>query len=308
MTVSTQLLPWHQGLEEKVEYWLESGRFPHGILLVGPAGVGKRIFAQWLSERLLGNTAQGAALLAAKTHPDYIAIQPDEGKKQISVDKIRDASRKASLTSQLGGKQLFEIFPAEAMNRNAANSLLKTLEEPTDNTILLLIAEQAASLLPTIKSRCQELAIPCPSQVDASAWLSHQGVAEADQALVLRHASGAPLLAHQLHQQGYNELASQWQLVLADIQQGAANVSEVAKQLLEHPFNLILNWLTWSTIDAIQDPEKIKRYSTVNMYRYLDALYATNRLQHGSLNEALMLESLLLPWASQFKLLQDLPQ
>lgn len=300
-------MDWHKPLQEKVQFWLESGRLPHGILLTGPTGVGKRQFSDWLAQQLLGTNSETRALLDAGTHPDLLRVQPEEGKKQISVDKIRDVSRKATLTSQLGGKQLIEIFPAEAMNRNAANSLLKTLEEPTRDTIILLIAEHAAGLLPTIKSRCQQLNIACPATEEAGQWLLQHDVPADQHALLLKHSAGAPLAALDLFQQNYVELSQGWLQQLQQLIDNQLNVTALAKNLLDHPFATILNWLTWHTIDQLHEPEQIKRYSAANMYRYLDALYAASRLQHGSLNEQLLLENLLLPWGTQFKLIQDLP-
>ena len=145
---------------------------PHAVLLTGPEGTGKGHFAAIIANSLLCSKpsvdrfacgeCQSCQLLAANTHPDFYRITLEsnaDGKpaKDIKVEQIRQLIQSLAQTSQLGGIKLAIIDPAERMNRNAANSLLKTLEEPTADTLLILLAAQPSRLLPTVRSRCQTI-------------------------------------------------------------------------------------------------------------------------------------------------------
>jgi len=141
------------------------------LLLCGPTGMGKGVFAQCLAEALLCETPlktgeeSGSAcghckpchLLQAKTHPDLLQIQPADVGKQISIDQIRHLIQFCVLTAHYGRYQIIIIKPAEAMNRNASNSLLKLLEEPPPKTLIMLVSHQPMALMATIRSRCYDI-------------------------------------------------------------------------------------------------------------------------------------------------------
>jgi len=130
-------------------------------LFVGERGVGKKQLALDFSKRLLcSNKAcghcQSCYLFDAQTHPDLIRIEPESG-QTIKIDQIREVIAFVSQTPSLGGYRIIIIDPARAMNINAANALLKTLEEPTPNTLLILISDSIPRLPATILSRCQKI-------------------------------------------------------------------------------------------------------------------------------------------------------
>ncbi|MFO6082911.1 DNA polymerase III subunit delta', partial [Pseudomonas aeruginosa] len=159
------IYPWQQAL------WSQLGgraQHAHAYLLYGPAGIGKRALAEhWAAQLLCQRPAAAGAcgeckacqLLAAGTHPDYFVLEPEEAEKPIRVDQVRDLVGFVVQTAQLGGRKVVLLEPAEAMNVNAANALLKSLEEPSGDTVLLLISHQPSRLLPTIKSRCVQQGI-----------------------------------------------------------------------------------------------------------------------------------------------------
>lgn len=183
--------------------------FPHALLLSGPLGVGKRLLVEALGRSLLcrRTDAQGFAcgqcpdclLLAGGTHPDLIRVGPDEETKsgEIKVDAIRALAGTEGLTAHRGGWKLIIIDPAHRLNLSAANALLKTLEEPAPSTLICLVSEQPSRLLATIRSRCQALRLPLPTEAEALAWLSPQvrGLAAGT---LLHLAHGAPLRALEL--------------------------------------------------------------------------------------------------------------
>ena len=133
---ATSLLPWHAPLWQQFLALHRSGRLPHAMLLSGPRGVGKQRFAEALLGYLLcaspGETAcgqcHGCHMLAAVYHPDLLRVSPEEGKRQIRIDPIREVNAFVSQTAQQGGHRVIVLSPAEAMNVAAANALLKSLE------------------------------------------------------------------------------------------------------------------------------------------------------------------------------------
>ena len=137
--------------------------------------------------------------------------------REISVDQIRDLSSFANLSAHCGGYRVVVIHPAEAMNNNAANSLLKTLEEPTDNLLFLLVTHKPQQLLPTILSRCLSFAVHTPTREVGAAWLAQQGVKNPEQALA--QTGFAPLQALEWAESG--EGAEERSILLAAIRQPA---------------------------------------------------------------------------------------
>ncbi|MBL1278117.1 MAG: DNA polymerase III subunit delta', partial [Ectothiorhodospiraceae bacterium] len=175
-------LPWQQSQWNDLLERARSDSLPHALLFTAPAGFGKATFAKALIHSLLCSSPQdeGSAcgscsackLLAAKTHPDLFWVEPEEPGKAIPVDRIRAVGNFFALKSHYGGRQIVFIDPAEAMNRFSANSLLKTLEEPTDGALLILLSSQPSLLLPTIRSRCQQVVFQRPDSAVSTAWLA----------------------------------------------------------------------------------------------------------------------------------------
>lgn len=197
----TTLLPWHREVFAHIWRLRDSGRLGHAWLLGGHAGTGKLQFGLHLAGSLLCEQGSSAGpcdhcsachLFAVGTHPDFHPIRPE--KRLITIEQIREGIEFAQNTSQRNGMKVLLLEPAEAMNGNAANALLKLLEEPPARTLLLLVCHQPGLLLATIRSRCQLLRCPLPDTAQALAWLRQQRPA-GNTETALRKASGAPLLA-----------------------------------------------------------------------------------------------------------------
>ena len=179
-----------------------TARLHHAYLIVGPRGVGKRDFARRFSDALLcvqppENAPCGecprCALNAAGTHPDVNHLDWIDNARVISVDQIRKLTSQLTLTATHGPHRVAIINQAHTMTTAAANSLLKTLEEPGAGCVLLLLADNDAHLPVTVRSRCQRVVLPLPEKNCALEWLSAQNISKPEIALECAH--GAPLLA-----------------------------------------------------------------------------------------------------------------
>ena len=229
--------PWLTSQWQNLIQQQQAGRLHHAYLLTGMCGLGQLDFARQLAQYLLCRSpqadkacglCQSCQLLQANNHPDLIEVQPAEGKKSISIDRIRQLSADVAQTSTQGGLQIVIIEPAEAMTLAAANGLLKTLEEPPADVLFLLISYEAGRLPNTILSRCQ----PLPMTVNASAsqWLQQQ-LPGVDPELALALANGAPLLALEQANNGFLEQRQTiWQQWLA-VQQRETTWQAASKAL-----------------------------------------------------------------------------
>ena len=200
-------LPWQSAQWQRLQQQRQQEQLPHALLLAGAPGIGKRRLAQAFGAGLLcQQPVEGAAcgdckachLLAAGTHPDWQWLAPEEAGKAIKIDQVRAVVDFVTQTSQLGGWRVMVVEPAEAMNRNSANALLKTLEEPPAGAIILLVSDAPGRLLPTIRSRCQQLLLPLPAEADSRAWLAPLAADSQQVEQALRETSGRPLAARAL--------------------------------------------------------------------------------------------------------------
>lgn len=196
--------PWHTNIWQRLCAEAISNRIPHALLLGGRAGFGKRRFADALVGYLLCNERRideacgecaSCRLYGAGSHPDYHFVAPPHDGKQISVDSIRDCLEFTCLSKFVATHKVVLIQPAEAMNRNASNALLKTLEEPSAETIFVLVSDQPASLLATIRSRCRRVSLDRIDLAQAVGWLRDRIPAQEHAELAYTLAGGAPVLA-----------------------------------------------------------------------------------------------------------------
>ena len=235
------LAPWHAEPWSSLTTRLQRGALPHALLLCGPAGLGKREFAERFVAYALcqdrGEEACGRCraclLIAAGSHPDRVRVtleERDDGKlrSEIVIDQIRKLSERLAMTPQFGGRQLALVDPADAMNAASANALLKTLEEPTTGTVIVLLSDAPSRLVATIRSRCQRVEFKLPSKEMALAWLRGQGVADAEAALAA--ASGNPGQAREIAQSGGLALRAEVAKDLGAVWASTISANEVANR------------------------------------------------------------------------------
>ena len=237
--------PWHAEHWARLQARRQRDALPHAMLLCGAAGLGKRTFARRFVRGLLCTEAadgdacgrcRGCQLMDAGSHPDVVELSfglRKDGtlRTEIVVDQIRDLSARLAMRSQFGGWQVAMIDPADAMNAAAANALLKTLEEPAAQTMLILLADAPWRLPQTIRSRCQRIEFQSPDPAVALAWLQAEGVSDA--AAALAAAGGNPGLAATWAGQGALEQRTEVRRDLAALAAGRGQPGEVVKRWLD---------------------------------------------------------------------------
>ena len=212
------IAPWQQQrLDVALAAW-RAGRLGHAQLLCGPERLGKRAVAEALAARLLCEApadeppcgrCRACALRLAGTHSDFRVLtyevnpNTDKLRTEIVVEQVRNAIDALQLTAMRGGAQVVLIDPADALNNNAANALLKTLEEPADNRFLLLVSAVPERLPATIRSRCQRIEFGLPERDIALDWLAGQGHPAPRAAEALDAAQGHPGLADAWLREGH---------------------------------------------------------------------------------------------------------
>ncbi|MCK8516501.1 DNA polymerase III subunit delta' [Methylonatrum kenyense] len=307
--------PWQREQAERLRRAWMAGRVPHAILLCGIAGLGKRDFARWLAALLLCESGdadsapcghcRGCLLLHGEAHPDLFRIGVEEGKRQLGIDAIRSLLEFTRLSSQYGGYRLALVHQADHMTRSAANSLLKTLEEPPAGAVLVLLADQSARLPPTVRSRCQQLRFAAPEIAVGTQWLQAAGAPEA--AALLPACGQAPLAAQALHEKGAAELRRSLMQQLLTLSRGKASVKSCADSWQAPDLPLLLDLLI-VTVQQIQRQSAAPGGDTLPSalaelkldpdaaYGYLDYLYQTRALNDRALQPRLLVEDLLLRW------------
>jgi len=298
----------------------------------GPQGIGKLAYAEAIAHALLCESpgSDGSACgrctacgwMGQGSHPDFRRLEPEaltgardaeervEKKKpseEIRVEQVRGIEDFIQVTSHRGGAKIVLIHPAETLNANAANALLKNLEEPPPRTYFLLVAHRWHQLLPTIKSRCQQIALPQPSAEAARGWLKEQGLRDPD--LALAHAGGAPLLAAKLDEEYWQQRA--W--FLKAISSKGLDALAIAEQLRDHAPALVVNWLQKWSYDLVchkvtgkvsYNPDfavpisvAADRTGLLEAVRFLRLMVRTQRIVSHPLNTRLFFEELLLAYA-----------
>ena len=240
MTWALRVLPWHEGPMEDLGNRFDTERLSHALLIAGRRYTGKSTFARALAARVLcdspGLGACGRCseclLIEARTHPDLMDIEPVES-KQIRVEQIRSLLLWMRGTPQRGGYRVVVLRPAHAMNATSANALLKGLEEPGRDSLLLLVTDQPGRLLPTVRSRCQRVELPLPDVSEGLAWLRDQRGVQAqgeEDELLLHISNGSPVEALVRGQDGFINRRAEVYQMLRNIAHGASPL-DVAAQL-----------------------------------------------------------------------------
>ncbi len=318
-------LPWQESLWRQIV--VRRHAMPHAVLLSGPQGIGKQRFARQLVAGLLCHAPQDGHpcgecrpchLHASGNHPDFLAVAPE--KRSIVVDQIRELIEFTVLTRHFEGLKLVLISPAEALNRHAANSLLKVLEEPPAECIFILVSHAAGRLPATLRSRCQQFQLMVPATEMALVWMREQGCAEAEALPALEIAEGSPIRALEMLE---NDRVAQYQELLKDILgliKGQGDPILVAREWQAIGGEWVVRWMLAAIarlgrhllagrrneeLELVPAMQKIgEALDLARMLTLYQLCLDTRRLQAAAitLNEPLLLEGLAIAWAEAGKL------
>jgi DNA polymerase-3 subunit delta' len=300
------------------------GRLAHALLLSGPAGIGKQLLAERFAQSLLCAEPQAdgkacgqchaCTLYAAGTHPDLFRISPEEDSKNIRIDQIRNLIEDISLSSHYGRYKVVILNPADAMNIAAANALLKTLEEPPADTVLLLITDRPSFLPATIRSRCQSLRLTLPPRDVAEVWLASRLENPEVASVLLALAGGAPLAAlDQAEEQlAYRqELLHGWQQLANGKADPVTLAAEWVKPTLQLPITWIYGWVAdmirlrngvnggLTNQDVAVTLRKLaQELDLMRLYGLLEQVVEARRLANSQVNPQTLMEGILLYWSN----------
>ncbi len=303
MHYSWQTTQWQQ-----FDELLQQNRLPHALLISGSHGLGHQDFAQHIIASLLCNErtdnssdacghCHSCQLFMAKSHPDHTHIAPEDIGKQIKIEQIRALKAKQTLTGHVAKWKTAIIDPAESMTISAFNSLLKLLEEPEANTLLILLSSNVAKLPMTIISRCQRIHLTQPDEEQALTWLKQRVDLQNDHLKHLLAATlGAPLATLELIESGTADKLVQTSRDFEQIMQGKGNPVTLAKKWHDIDLHIILNYFQLALKSQIT--EQIKRGDQHQIKHYwsiYDCIIATIKLLSSShnVNKTLLLEKFL---------------
>lgn len=323
-----QIFPWQRVLWQGLMQRLHEDRLPHALLLTGPRGVGKEFFAREFTRAVLCEhphtekpcgTCRGCLLNHGGTHPDNHWVGLLEDKKVIGVDQVREISASLTMKAHYSGYKVVVISPAEHMNPQAANSLLKTLEEPAPRSLLILVASNVTALPATLRSRCQRITCTFPPQDVAASWLSEQLKPGHNAVLLLALAGGAPLTALQMAQGDKAGVNVDQRLDLLDGMERLLHnqVSAVALAAIWLKLELkeTLYWMHSWIIDMIRlksaqhppvlaNPDVQVRLQIMaeqldlkTLFHQLDKIEEASRLANGQSNVQMLMEDILINWS-----------
>jgi len=341
----TDMYSWQQEIWSKLTK--QSELLGHALLLKGKQGIGKYDFARFFAQSLLctapkaDRKACGACLSCGwfkhNSHPNFFVILPEALKidsveqgykekseektastatpkknpsQQIGVEQIRQLNDFVYMTGHQHGLKIILIYPAEAMNIAAANALLKKLEEPPENVLFILVAHQIQRLLPTIRSRCQQIAMPIPDVAASIAWLNQHAIRDPQASLAA--AGYAPLSALWLNSEEHAQHYEQFIRLISDPER--LNPVSGAQTMQQVNLPIIVNWLQQWCYDLIsyRTTGKIRYFlnqiaciasvsSQIDLHAclaYARTLNARQKLAHHPLNPRLFLEEMLIDYVA----------
>lgn len=296
--------PWQ--LEKKffLSSCYEDNHLHHALLLVGSKFIGKKSFAINFARFLLCmspssgracNSCKSCQLSLSDGHPDGLLLSEEVVNKYIRVDEIRALQDKFQQTSQQGGNKVCVISPAEKMNENASNCLLKILEEPPKNTYFILVSDNPMTILPTISSRCQRVNFPKPSNHSIRNWLSVDD-SNKEFNLALNLGRGLPFLVKKIYEDKSNNIFSE--SLFKKLIYGDDSIYDFSNKLDlagAHDFlNSFLKYILRLMNPDYQQNEKYFSLNSSSMEILLNMVFSAKKSISKNANHRLLVESLLL--------------
>lgn len=327
MDSSLQLYPWQQTDWQQLLTYIKCQRIPQALIIKGYEGAGLLQLVHNYAAALLCISVQKSGLACgecpscklflAQTHPDFIKLSPELDSKEIKVDQIRKLKEQLTLKPQFLAYRVIVLHPADSLNRNSANAILKFLEEPPERTIFVLTTTPKAILPATIRSRCQKIICSTPNRIIASQWLLEQGIQE-NSALLLNITQGLPMLAKTYAETNLLAIRLAYFTSWYQIAKQQANIIEIAEQW-QKPNALelvyLLDWIISWVLDIVKlalhsETEQIvntdfkkalqalaKRLVLTKLFFYYDDLLVSKSQLLSPINKQLLIERLLIDWS-----------
>jgi DNA polymerase-3 subunit delta' len=310
------IYPWLERPWNEFAARLEQGTLPHALLVCGPEGVGKARLVDAMMDGLLceGPAAEACGscrscrLRAGGAHPDRFLVVPEEGKRIVTVEAVRNLIAQMTLTTTISPRKVALIAPAEAMNANAANALLKTLEEPLGEAIIILLSHDPSRLPATIRSRCQLVSVNLPATDQAIDWLVAAHELDPDSAaLALEATAGSPLralaLAGSEDLERYRRLQQELEALVGKPSQVSALCADLAG-LADR--DLLWTWLSLAARKALESalgsgtaawPDTPYSLPPVRLAELQSQADRSRKLLSTSVRQDLLLQEWLIEWA-----------
>jgi DNA polymerase-3 subunit delta' len=310
-------LPWLKDSQQRMRMAFNAGRLPHSLLLLSAPGLGAEQLVNWITALALCESpgerpcdaCASCRLLRSDSHPDVHAVRLEEDAQQIKIDQVRELIESLTLKSYRGGYKLGVIEGAEALNANGANAFLKTLEEPSARTMLIMIARPNHRLPATIASRCLRLTLRPPSMETAIDWLRTHSSAPQSWNAALALAGGAPLLAMQLDAEGLSAIDADMRQSIAELAAGSVDITLLSDRWVRSSPGVRITWLeNWitqhvhtalgtatshQTAEPVRLPAALLKPKIRALFELLDAARDVRRLASTGMNQQLALEALL---------------
>ncbi len=277
------LAPWMQMGFDHVSSMNQTGRLPHALMIDGPGGWGEVELAAEIAMMLIERSGDPRTI----AHPDFRWIEAENS--VVKVDQIRNLIDFIQQTAHLGSLKVVVLEDAQKMNLNAANALLKMIEEPPIGSHLILVTEAKDLMLPTVISRCQRVSIRKATREVVVRWLSEQDVAAEESEPLLIEYGGAPF--HVL-EAVRAERKSLWS-ALKTARDAKTSVSDVVDGLRnENIVEVLTRWARFLHRLAVEDrvgPDGLD---------FFDDLIDARRMARSNtgLNRSLQLERLMFKW------------
>ncbi|OMP97162.1 DNA polymerase III subunit delta' [Raoultella terrigena] len=273
--------PWLRPPFEQLVTSYQAGRGHHALLLQALPGMGGDALLYALCRYLMCRQPEGhkscghchsCQLMQAGTHPDYYTLVPEKGKSALGIDAVREVNEKLYERSRLGGAKVVWISDAALLTDAAANALLKTLEEPPENTWFFLACQEPARLLATLRSRCRLYHLAPPAESYGLAWLEREVTLEQNALLAaLRLSANAPAAALELLEE--SRWAARQQLIqtLANALTGGDWLTLLP--ILNHEQAAVrLHWLASLLLDAQKRQQGISLLSNPDAWTLINQL------------------------------------
>ena len=304
-----ELLPWHQKIWDRLVQSIQQQRLAHALLFSGPAGVGKRQFAARtvasvlcespLMDRAPCGECRGCAQRHAGSHPGLMHLAPEEGKRDISVDSIRRLGERLSLSRHYDTARIVLCDPADALNANSVNALLKMVEEPPSHTHLIFICERPLLLPATLRSRCQQTRFGFPDADLALSWMLSEGVSESQAADLLSAAGGAPLRALAMNGDELREQLAAWSRDLDAVASGQVLPTVAAAKIDKQFAPSYLEWLLRTVCRQLRNYLLADQDAPVPLHgitRMMDETVQARGTLERNGNAQMVIESVMILW------------